>query len=177
MGKWVLYTQSNYVHSKPAQNHPFNTPNLTWLALPTTHIFRFDLSLPLSLIRHSTPFHYFNVDAAICYQPCETKMKRSQIGVRRRISRLLCVKSTSFSFFFPVRYLISGQNPIYIPVWLKLVRYNRYLNNTKHHYFCTSVRTSTKYTGHTCRYGTKLSSLIICIICTYLIKIIRWVMI
>ena len=35
----------------------------------------------------------------ICYNQCEAKMKRSQIGVRRRISELLCVKSTSFSFY------------------------------------------------------------------------------
>ena len=36
----------------------------------------------------------------ICYHQCEAKTKRSQIGVRRRISELLCVKSTFFFFFF-----------------------------------------------------------------------------
>ena len=35
----------------------------------------------------------------ICYHQCEAKMKRSQISVRKRISELLCVKSTSFFFF------------------------------------------------------------------------------
>ena len=27
MGEWVLYTQPNYVHPKPAQTHPFDTPS------------------------------------------------------------------------------------------------------------------------------------------------------
>jgi len=26
MGKWVLYTQPNYVHPKPIQTHSFDTP-------------------------------------------------------------------------------------------------------------------------------------------------------
>ena len=170
----------------PTPNPPKTThltPLISLDLLFPPHIFLDSISLSLFLwlgiqLHFTTSMSMPLFTASqIHYHQCETKMKRSQIGVRRRISRLLCVKSTSFSFFFPVRYLISGQNPIYIPVWPKLVRYNWYLNDTKHHCFCTSVRTSTKYTGHTYWYGTKLSSLIIGIICTYLIKIIRWDMI
>ena len=64
----------------------------------------------------------------ICYHQCEAKMKRSQISVRKRISELLCVKSTSFFFLSSVWYLISIRNLVYIPVWPKQVRYGRYLN-------------------------------------------------
>ena len=55
------------------------------------------------------------IASQIRYHQCEAKMKRSQISVRRKISGLLCVKSTSFSFlflFFQVRYL----KPIFKPV-------------------------------------------------------------
>ena len=85
------------------------------------HVFRFDPFLSLSLLLRlgiqlhftaSMPVSLFTA-SQICYYQCEAKMKRPQIGVRRRISELLCVKSTSFSFlfflfFFPflVRYHI-----------------------------------------------------------------------
>ena len=69
----------------------------------------------------------------ICYNQCEAKMKRSQIGVRR-ISELLCVKSTSFSFFsfflpspvsnfrlklgiYPGMAKMGPVQPILKPVW------------------------------------------------------------
>ena len=71
--------------------------------LQPRHVFRFDLSLPFSQIRHSLPFiasmpvSLFTA-SQICYHQCEAKMKRTQIGVRRRISELLCVK-TNFFFF------------------------------------------------------------------------------
>ena len=51
----------------------------------------------------------------IRYHQCEAKMKRSQISVRRRISGLLCVKSTFFFFF-----LFSGPVSNF---WPKLVIY------------------------------------------------------
>ena len=71
--------------------------------LQPRHVFRFDLSLPFSQIRHSLrftasmPVSLFTA-SQICYHQCEAKMKRSQIGVGRRISELLCVK-TNFFFF------------------------------------------------------------------------------
>ena len=100
--------------------------------LQPRHVFRFYLSLPFSQIRHSLRFtasmsvSLFTA-SQICYHLCEAKMKRSQIGVRRRISEFLCVKSTSFFFFFSsIRYLIFDRNPVFIPVWPKRFQYGRY---------------------------------------------------
>ena len=98
-------------------SHFQNSLYLTWLALPTTHIFKLfsptwdylpsiskdmfldliSLSLFLRLgvqlrFTASMPVLLFTT-SQICYHQCETKMKRSQIGVRRRISELLCVKT------------------------------------------------------------------------------------
>ena len=159
---------------------------LTWLALPTTHIFRlfsptwdylpsisqdmfsdlipFSLSLSL-LLRLGIQLHFTTsmpvslfTASQICYYQCEAKMKRPQIGVRRRISELLCVKSISFSFFsffpFLVRYHIFWYG------WNRSGTAN-IKTGTKHHHFCTGLRIGTKYAGHTGRYGMKLSSLVL----------------
>ena len=109
-----------------------------YISLPTAHTFRFfsptwdyfpsisqnmfsDLiSLPLFLrsgihLRFTASMLVLLFIASqIRYHQCEAKMKRSQISVRRKISGLLCVKSTSFSFlfFFQVRHL----KPIFKPV-------------------------------------------------------------
>ena len=95
-----------------------------YISLPTAHTFRFfsptwdyfpsisqnmfsDL-ISLSLFLRSGIQLLFTasmlvllfIASQIRYHQCEAKMKRSQISVRRKISGLLCVKSTSFSFLF-----------------------------------------------------------------------------
>ena len=129
--------------------------DLIYLSLSLSLFLRLGIQLHFTTLM---PMSLFTA-SQICYYQCEAKMKRSQIGVRRRISELLCVKSTSFSFFFfffpfPVRYHIfwygwnrSGTASV--------------KTGTKHHHFCTGLRIGTKYTGHTGRYSTKSSSLVL----------------
>ena len=94
----------------PTPNPPKTThltPLISLDLLFPPHIFLDSISLSLFLwlgiqLHFTTSMSMPLFTASqIHYHQCETKMKRSQIGVRRRISRLLCVKSTSFSFFFP----------------------------------------------------------------------------
>ena len=126
-----------------AQNHISNSPLIS-LSL----FLRLGIQLCFTA---SMPMLLFTTNQ-ICYHECEAKMKRSQIGVRKRISELLCVKSTSFFFFSSIWYLISGQNPVYIPVWPVFKILNRY-ETPPFLYQCT------KYTGQTGWYNTKSSSL------------------
>ena len=99
----------NLLNSTPSYFTPFklqDSPYLTWLALPTTHIFRFFSptwnyfpSLPLAKIcfqiwslflflrlgiqlrfTASTPVPLFTA-SQICHHQCEAKVKRSQIGI------------------------------------------------------------------------------------------------
>ena len=102
----LLYFSSTYfqIFLSNMGLFPFHQPK---------HVFRFDLSLSLFLrsgiqLRFTASmlvplFIASQIRYHLCqirYHQCEAKMKRSQISVRRKISGLLCVKSTSFSFLF-----------------------------------------------------------------------------
>ena len=82
-----------------AQNHISNSPLIS-LSL----FLRLGIQLCFTA---SMPMLLFTTNQ-ICYHECENKMKRSQIGVRKRISKLLCVKSTFFFFLFD---LVSNFRP------------------------------------------------------------------